>query len=294
MQLESVIEEPDRARARAIGIVDRNRRLLDHASQHSYKFDPESERALGVHVFVPQDWSVDDQRTAILFFHSSQWDHGNITQFAPHAMFFASRGAVCILVEYRMGASSGKAPLQAMADARSAIRWARINRRELGIDEQKIVASGGSCGAHAAIAAAMCGEEFDESSDDADTPCAPDACIFFSPVLDISKRGFGFDSFPDTKTASRSNPLKCIRSGLPPMILFHGSADASVPLRGAQKFAKKMRRKKNACELVEFGGASHSFFNFNVNDENYYATVDSADSFLVELGFIEPRNDFDC
>lgn len=292
MPLESVVGKPDRALA--LKLVDRNLGLLDRASRHSYKIDRESGRELGTHVFLPENWTEGAQRPALLFFHSSQWDHGNISQFAPHAMFFSSRGAVCILVEYRMAAMNGQAPLQAMADARSAIRWVRENHHELGIDPNRIVASGGSCGAHAAIAAAMCGAEFNDPTDRVHTSCEPDACILFSPVLDISKKGFGLTAFPDSSTAGKANPLKNIRPGLPPMLLFHGSSDAFVPLRGSQKFAKKMQRKKNSCELIEFGGAPHGFFNFNVNDENYYATVDAADQFLVTLGFLDPNPDMPC
>lgn len=285
MQLESFAGNGNRELA--IGLIDRNRRLLEHASRHLYKITSETGEELASHVFIPPDWMKSDQRTCILFFHSSQWDHGNITQFAPHAMFFASRGAVCVLAEYRMGAAHGLGPVQAMADARSAIRWARSNSEELGIDQSKIVASGGSCGAHAAVCAAMCGSEFDDSNDDCETSPCPDALVLFSPVLDISKKGFGTSAFPDTATAKKANPLNCIRPGLPPMLLFHGGADMSVPIRGSQKFARKMQRKKNKCELMEFGGESHSFFNLNVNDQLYYATMDSTDAFLVSLGFIE-------
>ncbi|MCB1094151.1 MAG: alpha/beta hydrolase [Verrucomicrobiae bacterium] len=289
MPLESVIEKP--ARALAMGLVDRNRQLLERASRHPYKIANSNGAELAAYVFIPEDWKPTDRRTCIVFFHSSQWDHGNITQFAPQAMFFASRGVVCILAEYRMGASDGMAPLQAMADARSAIRWARLNSAHLGLDESKIVASGGACGAHAAACAAMCDSDFDDPHDHSETSCVPDALVLFSPVLDISKKGVGLSAFADNARAKKANPLNAIRPGLPPMLLFHGGADSLVPISGAKKFSKKMKRKKNRCELMEFGGASHSFFNLNVNEELYYATVDAADAFLVSLGFLAAQPD---
>lgn len=274
-------------REMALGLVDRNRRLLEHASKHPYKMLPQTGSELSAHVFVPLGWSAGDRRAGIVFFHSSKWDHGNITQFAPHAMFLTSRGAVCVLAEYRMGASDGRAPLEAMADARSAIRWLRMNGEALGIDTGKVVASGGACGAHAAVAAAVCGAEFDDDGDLLDISCSPDALVLFSPVLDVSRKGFGLAHFPDAATAKRANPIKCIRPGLPPMLLFHGSADATAPVNGSRKFAKRMQGKKNACELMEFGGEGHSFFNMNVNDRLYHATVDATDAFLVSLGFLQ-------
>ena len=275
------------SRELALGLIDRNRRLMENASTHFYKNDSTLGRNLAAHVFFPPDWSASVRRSAIVFFNSSQWDHGNITQFAPHATFLSTRGAVCILAEYRTGATGGRAPLDAMADARSAIRWIRLNCQALGIDPDKVVAAGGACGAHAAVAAAMCSPEFDDPADRHDTSCSPDALVLFSPVLDISKKGFGATEFPDPATANNANPLKCVRAELPPMILFHGGADAWVPIRGSQKFAKKMRRKKNVCELIEFGGEPHSFFNLNVNERLYHATIDATDAFLVSLGFLD-------
>ena len=274
----------------ALGLVDRNRQLLEYSSRHPYKITSDGTE-LATHVFLPENWAATDRRSAIVFFHSSQWDQGNITQFAPHAVFFAARGAVCVLAEYRMGASSGAAPLEAMADARSAIRWLRTNSGAFGIDSEKLVASGGSCGAHAAVSAAVCGEEFDDAGEDACISCVPNALVLFAPALDISPRGVYADAFADAATAKKASPLRNVRPQLSPMLIFHGSMDACIPIKGSQKFAKKMQRKKNRCELHEFGGQPHSFFNFNVNDQLYQATVDVADDFLVSLGMLDEMRD---
>jgi acetyl esterase len=286
-------DAPRADKALAIGLIDRNRQLLERATRHPYAVQDSCE--LAVHLFLPDDWRKEDRRPGFVFLHSSQWDHGNITQFAPHALFFASRGAVCALAEYRTAGTgtplSERAPLEGMADARSAIRWTRANAGALGIDSEKLIGAGGSCGAHGLVAAGMCDEQFDDPNDDTNVSCRPDALVLFSPVLDTSKKGVGLAAFPDAGTAKAASPLAQIRPGQPPMIVFHGGADQSVPIAGVRKFAKKMQRKKNVCELVEFGGERHSFFNFNVNDRLYSATVEAAANFLVEQGLLEIGED---
>ena len=54
-----------------------------------------------------------------------------------------------------------------------------------------------------------------------------------------------------------------------------------------------MNRKKNRCDLVEFDGADHSFFNFNVSKTRYDLSMAAADRFLSDLGYFEFEPDFD-
>ena len=61
MSLESIAGTINRELA--IGLVDRNRRLLEHASQHVYKIFPISEvdqGELAIHIFVPPGWAAGD------------------------------------------------------------------------------------------------------------------------------------------------------------------------------------------------------------------------------------------
>ncbi len=72
------------------------------------------------------------------------------------------------------------------------------------------------------------------------------------------------------------------------MLIFHGSDDRVVPPLGIEKFAKRMQRKKNICQLEMFQGKGHSFFNFNVSARHFEITLNSMDAFLVSLDCIEP------
>ncbi len=58
-----------------------------------------------IHFFLPKDFKEGPPRPVFLFFNSGAWDRGNVIQFAPQALYYVERGAVCGLVEYRNRAS---------------------------------------------------------------------------------------------------------------------------------------------------------------------------------------------
>lgn len=279
-------------------VVDRNKALLESSQTFVYKPLGEADGGddLHVHLFHPpqsrQAGSDDGPRPAMLFFFSSQWDGGQISQFAPHALYFASRGAVSAVFEYRTRSSHGTSPVKSMADIRTAVRWARYNHEHLDIDPNKVVGVGAAASAHGLAAAAMI-DGFEDNAGEALLSCRPDAMVLFSPILDLSKKGCGMDRFENATEAKRYDPSRFIRKMLPPTLLFQGSEDRVVPPASVARFAKRMARKKNVCHLETFQGKGHSFFNFNVDVVSYEATISMADRFLVEQGFFEASEDDD-
>jgi acetyl esterase len=260
------------------------------ADQHVYK--TVGETSLTAHIFKPDAESGPGLKSAVAFFFSSGWDTGLLSQFAPHCMYFSHRGALAVLFDYRVGARHGTGPLDAMADARSALRWLRMNAEALGIDPEKIVAVGGSAGAHIALAAAML-DGFDDAGDDTSISCAPNALLLFSPILDTTRKGAELEKFPAKVVAKAASPIHQCRKGLPPMMLFHGTGDRVVPWETSRKFVRKMRWRSNDCQLTSYEGSGHGFFNFNVDAGLYELTMNVADDFLVQRGFLEPLKERD-
>ncbi len=269
--------------------IDRNRELLKTAREEVYKTIGGVN--LPVYIWEPEPAKAPPYpKSVIAFFYSSGWDNGQVSQFAPHCVYFASRGMVAMAFDYRVSVRHQSTPVDSIADARSALRWLRLNAPELGINPGKIVAAGGSGGAHAACAAAML-RDFDEKGEDLSISCAPNALALFNPVLDTSKKGFGFDRFPTPEQAKRANLFNAIGPGLPPSIIFHGTQDRVVSFDASFDFARRMKKKKNICELVVYEGQGHGFFNFNVSFDIYQGTLNALDDFLVGQGFIEPNPD---
>jgi alpha/beta hydrolase fold/WD40-like Beta Propeller Repeat len=113
------------------------------AVTHVYKSTESGD--LRLHVFLPAG-GHSNPRPAILFFFGGRWTTGGVEQFVPQAKYFAGRGIVAIVVDYRVFDRHATTPFEAMADAKSAIRWVRAHAAKLAVDPTRIVASGGSSG----------------------------------------------------------------------------------------------------------------------------------------------------
>jgi len=271
--------------------IDRNRELLTLAQEKVFKSLAEVE--LRAYLWQPPATAPNPlSRPIVACFFSSGWDHGQITQFAPHCVYFASRGMLAVAFEYRVQQKHGTGPLEAIEDVRDAITWLRMNAEHLGINPNQIIGLGGSCGAHAIASTALLAPPLKRGQTLPQIHPQPNALILFNPVLDTSKSGFGLDRFPDAASARDHNLIRAIRKELPPALVMHGTADRVVPFAGSVEFVRKYKRKKNLCRFVEFEGAGHGFFNFNVSFERYEATLMAIDDFLVDLGLIpaDPQN----
>jgi len=267
---------------------ERSRQILDLAREYEFK-ETEDGTRLNAYVYTPPG-EPRELLPTIIFFANSLWDNMNVTQFGPQCMHFAERGAVTILVEYRTKSVHGTSPLEAMADARSAIRWIRYNADALRVDPTRVVAAGGSGGAQMVLAAAMIPGVADDPND-ANISCVPDALVLFSPVVDLAAKGASHLSrFPSLEDANRSNPVRYIGKHLPPTVIFHGTEDRIIPFEPVVKFVKAVKRKNNVIELCLFEGLDHSFYNFNVNPDGFDTTVEEMDRFLVAQGFLPERD----
>jgi acetyl esterase/lipase len=223
----------------------------------------------------------------VVFFHGGFWDSPTPTQFVPHCLHFASRGAVAVAAETRTGARHGTGPVEAVADARDLIRWLRHNADTFHIDPQRVVAGGASGGAFLALQTALPKPKAMPPVDG--LCCRPQALILFSALVNTTLKGQAYGRFPDARTAKQLSPLRLLRRKLPPMILFHGKSDRITPYDEVERFRRGMRWRGNHCELVDFERADHSFFNFNVSHRNFELSIGAADRFLVERGLLEPE-----
>ena len=264
--------------------VIRDEELLHDAESIVYKRTEQGE--LTLHCFYPEDHSENDRRSAVILFHGGKWDQPMVTQFVPQALNFVALGAVGIVAEYRTSFAHATTPLESISDAQTAILWVRKNNRYLGVDPEKIIAGGSGSGAHIALCSAM----HKKVEHNGFFSGAPNALILWSAIVDTTKRGLGVEKFEFKRDARRTSPSKNIRRKLPPMLFFHGNEDPIAPVASVEKFANRLSSKRNVARFVPFNRATHSFFNFNVNQHYFVQTLESAEGFLIDQGLLDPAS----
>jgi len=259
---------------------------------------------LKMYIYKPRDWKPEDRRGAIVFFFGGGWQSGSPAQFRPHCEYLSSRGMVAMAADYRVASRHNAKVVDCVADAKSAIRWVRQNANTLGIDPNKIAAGGGSAGGHLAACTAVI-PSGDDPSEDHSVSSQANAAVLFNPALILSTADIK-DRLPVSVSDATSlmerlreriggdpksvSPYHHIRAGLPPMIIFHGTADTTVPFITVKLFAEAMNRAGNQCRLVPFEGAGHGFFNYGRGDNTAYKeTLRQTDQFLTELGYLEGK-----
>jgi acetyl esterase len=261
--------------------LKRGQELLKGEASHTYKRLGETK--LDAHFLYPEDFQQGEQRTVIVFFHGGKWDNQIVDQFAPQALHFVLRGAVVVLAEYRVSSIHQTTPKESIEDAQSLILWLRENHLAVGIDPQKVIACGAGCGAHIALCAAL----NDKVENNGLFDSRPNALVLYSAIINTAKRTEAYQLFEDKKAAIKTSPSRCIRRNAPPMIFYHGSADQTTAINDVEQFTKKMRRKKNTCMFYPFPRGTHSFFNFNVNQQSFVQTLESSDCFMADLGYLK-------
>ncbi len=225
-------------------------------------------------------------RPAIVFYHGGGWKGFKAIQFNHHAEYFASRGMVAIQVEYRpVGDDPKEPPTVCVQDTKSSMRWVRTHARELGIDPNRIAASGGSAGGHLAAWVGLC-EGLDDPADDRKVSAKPNALVLYNPVFDNGPGGWGQERvgarYPEF------SPLHNIRPGAPPTIVFLGSDDKLIPVKTLTEFKTRMEKAGARCDTHVYEGQGHGFFNYRAQPNPYYEkTLRASDEFLVSLGWLK-------
>jgi len=240
---------------------------------------------LSLEVHNPPEFDASKKYPAMVFFFGGGWVSGDRSHFLNHAKYFAKRGIVCFLADYRTANKHKTTPFESLKDANSAIRYVRQNASDFSIDPDKIIASGGSAGGHLAAATALT-SGYDEVTDVSSISHVPNALVLFNPVIDNGPGGYGFVRVGEAFV--NFSPLHNIRKGAPPTAILLGTKDALVPVETAEYYQKVMEKVGSTCELFLHEGQPHGFFNIG-NFEYYKKTVLEADGFLQKLGYLKEQ-----
>jgi acetyl esterase/lipase len=231
-----------------------------------------------------------EKRMALIHLHGGGFTAGSKDALADRVAPFVALGYVSIPVQYRL-AGDAKWPAQ-IHDVKAAIRWSRANAKSLGVDSEKIAVVGYSAGGHLALfAAGTCNrEEFEGENGTPGVSTQLAACCAYYPATEVRPRADGTANvlLPDgsNEAAHRAaSPLTYVAKGFPPTLLFHGTADITIPIESSERLFKQFRDVQVPSEFHAFEGVPHAF---DSNPEFAKIAAELSD-FFIDRKVLHPR-----
>jgi acetyl esterase/lipase len=259
----------------------------------TYKSTPQGDMTM--RVYFPKEHSANDQRPVILFFFGGGWIGGGMDHFRKQAEYLSKRGMVAALVDYRIDSKHHTTPDMAVSDGLDAMKWMAENAAQLGIDIQKIIASGSSAGGHIAACLALCQINQTEIK----PMVRPSLLILFNPVLDLTNATAELEFSPrelelieaiGPEMARAISPNQHISSNTPPSLLIFGDKDPLT--QQSDIFREKAIKYGVLVKTAIAENQKHGFFN---KEPWKGATILVMDNYLIENGYLpgplkEPSN----
>lgn len=253
---------------------------LGQDNTKTFTYTKTKQADLEIVVHYPPGWKETDKRPGIVFFFGGGWENGTINAFKPQAEYLASRGMVTARADYRVKSRHGVTPKECVDDARTAIRWFRQNAAKLGVDPDKIVASGGSAGGH--IAACTTLMPASESKDET-VSCKANALLLFNPVLRFGPQMLKkVDN--DEAVGKAISPILYLAKDSPPTLLFFGTDD--FLFKQGEEFIQRSKELGHRSEMFTAEKQPHAFFWKKPWLEK---TTQRADEFLTSLGYLQGK-----
>ena len=245
-----------------------------------YKKTKQADLSLIVH--FPADATPDAKRPAIVFFFGGGWNRGTIKQFESQAKHFAARGMVAVRADYRVKSRHNVLPDACVEDAKSAVRWIREHAESLGVDPDRIVASGGSAGGHLAACTGLIAG-FEASGENREISSRSNVLVLYNPVLkfaDVPRLISRLDG--DVELARKISPTLFINKQTPPTLILFGSNDRL--LAQGEEYLNELKKVDGRGEMMIAEDQKHGFFN---RSPWLKKTTQRVDDFLVSLGYLE-------
>jgi len=241
-------------------------RLENDFTTYTYKRINDTS-SLELDLFMPEKEDSVRKKPVMIFFHGGGWVGGKRTQMDPQCRYYAGKGFVTVTASYRLLQRGSKGDKSiCIRDAKSAIRWIKLNAEKFQIDTNKVILGGGSAGGHLATMAAL-DTNINERGDNVKVSTKAIALILFNPAYGL-------------KEDTAIEPFDKVTKTAPPVIQFFGDQDL-VWKPGGDKFHAVLNEHKLRNELWIAEGEKHSFYN---KKDWSAACLAKADNFLVSLG----------
>ena len=213
-------------------------------------------------------------RPAVIICPGGGYQYCSAREADPVALKFAAAGFHTFVLRYSVGDA---VPFPtSLIDLARTIKWVRDNAAEFGVIKHNIAVCGFSAGGHLA---ASLGVHYRNETLLATVGATPDELrpnllILGYPVISTSwmenagRYGILAPNEQDETLYQMLNLHTCVTADTPPSFIFHGVADAGVPVRDSLLFASALEAQNVPFELHLYSHAPHGF---SVADDTCYA-----------------------
>jgi acetyl esterase len=215
-------------------------------------------RALQMDAYVPEG---PGPFPAAIIVHGGGWVAGD-RRWNVEPLFrpLLEAAFACFSISYRLATDPSLFGV-AIDDVAEAIRYVRAHAPEFNVDPAKIVLLGESAGGHLASMAALREPGSTLKAvvalySPADLEPLARAAKALPAPFRLAMQGMPWAGLLLTRLQELS-PLRHVRSGMPPFLLIHGTADSLVPFEQSEKMCRAIRNAGAACDLIAVKGGGH-------------------------------------
>jgi len=202
---------------------------------------------------------------AVIFVHGGGFVGGpRQTLLKPLYQPVHDAGFAWFTIDYRV-APAHPFPA-AVNDVEAAVRFVRQHAIEYRVDSNRLALVGDSAGGHLVAYAGASRDHATRVSAVVSLYGPHDFTRNSTARLSQAAHTFlGLDSGDSADARRRlyqASPVSQVRSGMPPYLLIHGTADQVVPFAQSEEMCARMREAGSSCELIAVPGAGHGLLNW--------------------------------
>jgi len=221
-------------------------------------------------LYFPASKPASGRYAAILLMHGGGFNDGDKAKGreVQMAVELTRHGYVCMSINYKLWNKGIKRPTwpRSLHDAKTAVRWLRVNAERLGIDPDRIGAFGNSAGGNLAamLATTTPADGLEPEEPMAGVGTQVRCAIDFYGALDLPNY-HDMKMFQETRQENpevyrKASPVTYVSAGDVPLLIVHGTADETVPLSQAQTMADALKAAGVEYQLEIVPEAPHTFY----------------------------------
>lgn len=211
---------------------------------------------------------------AVILVHGGGWSNGSKQAEFIKPLFpvLDGSGLAWFSIDYRL--SPKYQHPAAAADVEQAIRYVKNQARELRVDPNRLALMGESAGGHLVTLVAAHHQPDTGVAAVVDFYGAFDLEAMIAAKGEVSKGFRDFLGVSDLSEKSRAamrqaSAASYVKTGLPPFLLVHGTADQAVPYEQSVKFCAQLKSAGDQCDLYSVQDGIHGVINWEKNPSQH-------------------------